>query len=412
MALKTISSCRACGGSKIEPFLDLGEQPFANALLKSPQDAITEKKYPLRLAFCLDCSLVQLMDTADPKELFSNYFWVTGTSSTAKEHAKRFCENVLTFGSQTEPNYILEVASNDGTFLREFIGREEKVLGVDPAANIVDEANRQGIPTECAFFGEAVARSILERHGAPHIAFARNVLPHVADVHDFLKGFQILLGEKGLLVLEVHSAKVILEELHYDSVYHEHLCYFSLKSLKTLLKQFGFQIAKVAESPISGGSIVVFAQKNPKTIDSSVEDYEKLEKQSRINEFYSWQQFEQGVLKHKGDLWKLLNEELQEGREVVGYGASARSSTLLNFCGIDSRHLKKIADQNRRKWGHSTPGTLIPIVDPKEVLNKSCTILVLAWNFFDEIRAYLKKGHFPVKLIRPLPNEPRRFDKI
>lgn len=412
MGLNTISSCRSCGSPKVEKFLDLGRQPFANAFLKSPQDRFKEKKYPLELAFCLSCSLVQLTYTADPKELFSNYLWVTGTSAMAQEYAKQFCEKVVDFtGPLESKDLVLEAASNDGTFLKEFARKGCRVLGVDPAENIAAMANQKGVPTECAFFGRETARKIADQQGPAKVLYARNVLPHVASLHDFLGGLEIILDQKGVLVLEVHSAKAIFEELHYDSVYHEHLCYFSLKSLRELLKQFGFQIARVLESPISGGSLVVFAQKGLKKTDSSVAYYEASEERSGVNRLDQWMLFNKGVQEHKKKLLELLGEELESGRTIIGYGASARSSTLLNFCGIDGQYIKEIADQNRLKRKFYTPGTYIPIYLPEEVFDgrPSVTVLVLAWNFFKEIQALLKeKFLFSGDLICPLPNQPQR----
>lgn len=409
MALKTISSCRACGSSKIEKFLDLGDQPLANAFLKNIQDQFGEKKYPLELAFCHTCSLVQLTYTANPKELFSNYVWVTGTSSTTKKYASRFCKEVLDFTGPLQSNdLVLEVASNDGTFLKEFMQKGCRVLGVDPAENIVAMANREGVPTECVFFGKEVAQTIVSKQGQAQIVYARNVLPHVADLHDFLAGVEIALASDGLLVLEVHYAKDILDGLQYDSIYHEHLCYFSVKSLKNLLSQFDFQIAKIFASPISGGSIVVFAEKLPGRISSSVAVYEKGEEAGRVNDLTGWKDFAARTEIHREMLLSLLEEEAKKKKKIVGYGASARSSTLLNFCGIDSHYLSVIADQNRLKRKHYTPGTHIKILPPDEIFGKSPdTILILAWNFFDEIQTGLReKYRFSGAWIKPFPKEP------
>lgn len=402
MAVTTIKTCRVCESSEIETFLDLGLHPFANAFLKNNSDA--EKKYPLTLSFCHDCSLVQLNETADPKELFSNYVWVTGTSSTAKAYAARFCEEVLSFVKPpSNDGTILEVASNDGTFLKEFTSKGRRVLGIEPAANIAALANSQGVPTECAFFGLEAARGIETKHGRPHVIIARNVLPHVANLHDFMKGFEALLAPDGWLVLEVHDAEAILRELHYDSVYHEHLCYFSLQSLKKLLDQYGFKIAKILSSPISGGSLVVFAGKKAKEAEPRVSDCEE------SNDFQNWGGFARKTHLHRERLLTFLDEEKRQQKRIVGYGASARSSTLLNFCGIDTRYLAAIADQNPIKNQLLTPGTRIPVQSPDAVMAaKPDTILVLAWNFFAEIRNRLReKYQYPGLLLKPLPVEPK-----
>lgn len=250
--------CRACKSTRMIPFFDLGMQPFANALLDTEQIA-NEKRYPLSLCFCEDCKLVQLNYTADPKELFSNYCWVTSTSSTARNYAKKFCEEAMKRKNINKNGYVLEVASNDGTFLKEFQKQDIEVLGVDPAANIVQQANEDGVPTEVAFFGKAVAEEIIAKKGYPEVVYARNVLPHVADLHDFVQGLSTSCSDNNLLILEVHYAGIILDEVHYDSIYHEHLCYFTIASIINLLKQHELYPYDIMYSPISGGSIVLLS---------------------------------------------------------------------------------------------------------------------------------------------------------
>lgn len=408
--MKTITQCRSCNSPVIEPFFNLGEQPFANSLVKDI--TATEKKYSLSLAFCRECQLVQLAETADPAELFSNYFWVTGTSSTAREYADTFCNRVLDVaGSLKSKEYVLEVASNDGTFLKAFQKKGVQVLGVDPAKNIVSMANQEGVPTECGFFGKTVAENISKRFGSPKVAIARNVLPHVANLHDFVEGFATLLHSEGLLVLEVHYGQMILEELHYDSIYHEHLCYFSFRSLENLLKRYGFYVEKVTTSPISGGSIVVYAQQKKKEEDASVENLRETEEAKGTNSFEKWREFARLSFEHRDQLLKLLREAKAKQQHIVGYGASARSSTLLNFCGIGTQYVDMVADQNSLKYNLLTPGTHIPIQDPKVVMaGNPDVVFVLAWNFLDEISKILQTQYgFMGSVLAPLPKTPRLY---
>ena len=255
--MNEIKKCRACDYEKIETFFNLGNQPFANALLKNYE--FLEDKYPLVLCFCPKCNLVQLNHTADPKVLFSNYYWLTSTSSTARSYAKHFCDETLKrLNNSYKISYILEIASNDGTFLKEFQKKNFEVLGVDSAQNISDIANSIGVKTKCGFFGQKLASAIISEYGFPGIIIVRNVLPHVANLHDFLQGIFRCIKDDCLVVIEVHYLKKIIEELHYDSIYHEHLCYFSLNSLERLLNSNGLYIFDIMESQISGGSIVVF----------------------------------------------------------------------------------------------------------------------------------------------------------
>ena len=243
--MKHITACRVCQSSDIKPFFDLGMQPFANSLLTRPDES--ERTYPLSLSWCPECRLVQLNDTADPKELFSHYVWVTGTSSTAREYSKRFYQEVMKRSTLPKSGYALEIASNDGTFLKPFLAHGHRVLGVDPAGNIAEMARMQGVPTQCAFWGGETAQRVVTEHGPAHVVFARNVLPHVANTHDFAEGLGQVLHDDGVLAVEVHYARIILEGLHYDSIYHEHLCYFTLRSLEHLLNRYGLHVFDISD---------------------------------------------------------------------------------------------------------------------------------------------------------------------
>jgi SAM-dependent methyltransferase len=395
-----------CNSKEIVEFFDLGDQPLANSL---PETAnAVEKKYPLSLSWCPVCNLVQLNHTIDPSELFSNYVWVTATSMVAREHARAFCEKALQRKALGKGEYALEIASNDGTFLKPFIERGVDVLGVDPAANIVEMAVADGVPTECGFFGESVAQKVIDTKGKAGIVFARNVMPHVANLHDFVKGMSMCLADDGLLAIEIHYADIICRELHYDSIYHEHLCYFTLKSAETLLKHYGLYVFDIEKSPISGGSVVLYAGKTNSAPSAVLQQYHAKEQESGINSFEVWKQFAEDSFRHKETLLDLLKN--YEGHaQIAAYGASARSSTLLNFCNIGHKSIFAVADQNPLKQGRYTAGTNIPILHPDEVLSKNpdC-ILILAWNFADEIIQILKtKYHYCGTVIIPLPNMPR-----
>lgn len=405
--MKKINKCRICKSKNIKEFFDLGNQPLANSLLKNPDEK--ENFYPLSLSWCPDCNLVQLNHTADPKELFSNYVWVTGTSETAKEHAVNFYKEILSRTENLHEGYTLEVASNDGTFLMPFIENGYKALGVDPAKNIADMATKEGALTICGFFGEELAREIIREYGYAKVVFARNVLPHVANLHDFVKGLRLCLEDKGLLVLEVHYAEKICEELHYDSIYHEHLCYFTLKSIEHLLNQYGLFVFDIEKSPISGGSLILYIKKNKTEEKPIVQSYRKIEKEIKLNELSRWRDFATRAYSHREELLKIVNDLKKEGKSIVGYGASARSSTLLNFCGIDTRFISMIADQNPIKQGFYSAGTHILIDSPEKVMKKTPNyVFILAWNFADEIIDILRRRfNYTGKCIIPLPNNPK-----
>jgi len=405
--METIIPCRICKSKEIISFFNLGKQPLANSLLRSLDEK--EKFYPLSLSYCQDCNLVQLNQTIEPEELFSEYVWVTGTSKTAREFSEIFYKELTSRYRKLKKGegYILEIGSNDGTFLLPFIREGYKVLGIDPAKNIVDIAKVNGIATKCGFFGTKIAKEILKEHGPAQIVFARNVLPHVANTRDFVKGLRMCLHESGTLAIEVHYAKKILEELHYDSIYHEHLCYFTFKTLERLLNDFQLFIYDIMESPISGGSVVIYAKKYKVKETPIVQSYRDREREEKVNDFSSWEDFANRAFLHRKELLDILHNVSKEGM-IAGYGASARSSTLLNFCGINSNLISIIADQNPLKQKRFTAGSHIPIDSPEVVMNKNPKyILILAWNFAKEIMENLKnKFNYRGGVIIPLPNSP------
>ena len=406
MLMETISACRVCGSKNIELFFDLGKQPLANSL----PDRADEKDeiFPLSLSYCHNCSLVQLNETIDPEKLFSHYLWLTGTSLTAHKHAQAFFEAVIARTPQARNKYVLEIASNDGTFLIPFQKEKFLVLGIDPAQNVAAMAREAGIPTDPLFFGAKTAKDIIAANGQAEIVFARNVLPHVAGTRDFVEGLSTCLSDTGTLAIEAHYAKVIQEDLHYDSIYHEHLCYFTVKSMEALLNDFGLYVFDVTESPISGGSLVYYAKKQKANPSASLAKYREEEARTKTNEFARWKDFADRSFAHRDKLLAILKDEKNKNRKIAGWGASARSSTLLNFCGITTDILPVIVDLNQLKQGRFTAGTHIPIKNADDVMGtKPDCIFLLAWNFKDEITKHLT-SHYSFKgdCVLPFPKEP------
>ena len=407
---KTIHECRACESPKPEVFFTLGDQPPANSLRKELHEKLPQ--VPLTLGYCHACSLIQLMDTVDPKYLFSTYVWVTGTSSTASEYSKEFFQKaVARYGKGLSPNArILEIASNDGTFLKVFRDHGFSVLGVDPAINIAAKANAAGIPTEAVFFGTEIARRISAQRGTSDIVFARNVLPHVSTLHDVVQGIGESLSQDGLAIIEFHSAQKILEELHYDSIYHEHLCYFSLKPLEKLFERYGMFGVDLDVSPISGGSHVLYLSKNRRPPSEALERA-RVHENSLMNTWAACREFAGKSERHRNLLVNLVRETKDQGKRIIGYGASARSSTLLNFCRLSQSDLECIADQSPYKHNLFTPGTDIPILAPEQAMAiKPDAILLLAWNFEREILEILRSRFgFTGEVILPLPLDPQKL---
>ncbi len=401
-----IKKCRVCDSQSLKPFLDLGKQPLVNSLLKYEEDR--EKVYPLALVWCSKCKLVQLDYTVDPKKLFSTYVWVTNTSKAANEFSDRFCDKLISRASGDKNNYVLEIASNDGTFLKPFQKRGYQVLGIDPAENIVEMANAAGVPTRCIFWSGEAAKKLVKEKGKAKIIFARNVLAHVSNPQDFVYGISEALDDKGVVAIETHYGRKIQEELQYDSIYHEHLCYFTLKNIEKLLNSAGLFVFDVLLGPISGGALIVYARKTKNKESKEVVRWRHEEEKARVNNFSNWKNFRDNVFAHRSKLLEILGEAKKSG-VVVGWGASARSSILLNFCGIDFKIISSIIDLNPLKQGKLTAGTHIKIVRPEEAFKKTPSLVfITGWNFSEEIIDSLRnKWGYRGRCLIPLPGEPR-----
>lgn len=401
----TIDRCRVCDGAGIAPVFDLGRQPLANSLRRDVTEVLPT--FPLAICRCETCGTIQLTETVSPDILFKHYVWVTGTSEGARQYSRVFADRMV---ERSKPGrlFAVEVASNDGTFLKRFAERGDRVLGVDPAQNIAAMAQADGIPTLAEFFGLEVARRLVAEHGEADVVFARNVIPHVANVIDVVSGMAHCLSADGTGAIEFHRADVILEELHYDSIYHEHVCYHSLHSMSWLLERCGLIPYDVATSPISGGSLVVYFSKTRRQPTAALEAMQARERDLGIGGAKAWQDFAVRCERHRAALKALVAERVNAGKRVIGYGASARSSTLLNYCGIDAAQLTVVADRAPLKHDTFTPGTNIPIVSPaKAFATKPDAVLLLGWNFRDEILGQIVAEHgWHGDVLIPLPGDP------
>ena len=280
----TVTSCRICSSNQLTEILDLGNQPPANSLYSSSESP--PMKIPLRTLFCNDCKSLQLGESVNPEFLFGKYLWVTGTSRTAFKYSKLFAERALKKITSDDP-FIVEIASNDGTFLKEFKRNNCEVLGIDPAKNIAKLAISEGIPTEIEFFNKDIADYILKYRRPADIAIARNVIPHVKEIHSVIYGLKTLISTNGVGVIEFHDSSLLLQEIQYDYIYHEHLFYFTLYSIQNLLKQYDLYVFDVERSPISGGSWVIFFSSTKKDKSERLERAEKLEDENKINHLKS-----------------------------------------------------------------------------------------------------------------------------
>jgi len=394
----TIQRCRLCSSFQIQEVLSLGEQPPANSLhnIFDKPDAI-----PLTLMQCGECSTLQLRETVDPSYLFEEYYWVTGTAKATLEFSEKFPKIIQEkIGSVKK---VLEIASNDGTFLKSFQKNNIEVLGVEPAKNISEIAIAAGVPTENIFFSRENALAIKEKYGSFDLIIARNVIPHIENLDDVANGIFELLKEKGTLAIEFHYAGEILNGLQYDSIYHEHIFYFTVKTLEEFFAKKQIHMFDCDYSPLSGGSIIAYFSAIKKPVSDEQKKLIDKEVTSGLNLHSCWSDFGKKVHLHKKNMISIMTQLL--GFKTLAYGASARSSTLMNFCEINNKIIEYVIDNSPLKQGKYTAGTNIKIVSVQEVdLNKYDYILITAWNFKEEIISSLKKLGYKNKFIIPLPN--------
>jgi len=389
-------NCRICK-NKLDNILDLNKQPPANSLFKKKKP----KKFPLVLAYCKKCVLLQLTEFPNKKYLFNKYFWVTGTSSSAKTFAKIFYKKISNL-TKKQSN-IFEIASNDGTFLKEFKKNKHNILGIDPAKNISKIANSRGIKTIAKFFNYSTAIEI-KKNFQPDIIFARNVIPHVSNLKSVIKGISHLCKNETKVAIEFHYAGEIFKDLQYDSIYHEHIFYFSVRSLSKIFEKFGLYSNDYFISPMSGGSVVLIFSKNKKKISHNLKKKIKHEADIRLNQYNTWKVFAKKVKNHKIKFKNLIINQLKRNGKFFAYGASARSSTLLNYTEIDNKYIDFIIDQNELKDEHYSPGSNVKILKFEKVsklINKYKHMILLAWNFEREIKKFLLEKKFKGKIIVP-----------
>tara|TARA_A100001011_G_scaffold396092_2_gene493034 strand:+ start:328 stop:1533 length:1206 start_codon:yes stop_codon:yes gene_type:complete len=392
------SVCQICN-SNLTEILDLKRQPPANSLHKNKKKQV---QFPLVLAFCKSCSLVQLTKFPNKKVLFNKYFWVTETSSTAKKFSKVFYNKISKL-IKNKSN-ILEIASNDGTFLVPFKRNGHNILGIDPAKNISKLANLRGIKTLPFFFDYKISKKI-KNFFLPDFIFARNVIPHVSQLKSVINGIQYLSNDKTLIAIEFHYAGEILKDLQYDSIYHEHIYYFTIRSISKIFEKYNLYPFDFFLSPISAGAVVLFFSKEQKKMSYNLKKKIENENRTKINHLQTWKNFSKRVKLHAYNFKKKIHKIKNKEGKLFAYGASARSSTLLNFSNLNHKFIDFVIDQNKLKSNHYTPGTNIIIKQFKSVkkdINKYKNMILLAWNFEKEIKKILLKNKYKGKIILPL----------
>lgn len=389
--------CRACSSSKLLLFLQLGPTPVPNGFLRAHHRHKAEKFYPLDVCFCKDCGLVQLAHVVSPKVMFRNYVYIPSTSVTMRTHFASLARQAIKVAGAKKGDLSLDIGSNDGTLLKSFKSLGMKILGVDPAENLVKKANKEGVKTICALFTKEIVLQIKKKYGAAKIITATNVIAHVHDLHDFFEGIKILLSDRGLLIAEFPYLIDLVDKVEFDTIYQEHLSYFSITPFEKLLKKHGLYLTDVQRLPVHGGSVRVFVSKQPEKSSSRVKKLLRLEKKKEILDPQTYLKFRRKVDRVRHELVQLLWKLRLENKKIVGYGASAKGNIILNYCRIGPETLDYIVDSISYKQGKFTPGMHIPIYPESKLLqDQPDYTLLLAWNFADEIinkqAEYRKKG--------------------
>ena len=396
--------CRGCGSTDAHVILDMGKMPLANAFVTDESDDADAFRAPLSLVMCEHCNLIQLGQQADREQLFRNYLWVTGTSDAAARHAPWLSQRLAERYLDADRNLLVEIASNDGFFLQHYRDAGFAIQGVDPS-NVAGEANERGLPTIQDFFGKAVAERIVTEQGKAQVVVARNVIGHSSELRDLFAGVDHLLADDGHFVIEHPYGYLLRSEVQYDQVFHEHVSYPTIQSVSNLLAEFGMKIVDIDFVNMNGGSMLIDAARLADPAPEAGHEMRAFEKFIRLNEAAGWDEFRDTVLRQRTALVDLLKTLKNEGKSVGGYGAAAKSMTMLNFCGIDTELVEVFADANPKKQGLMCPGVRIPVVSPNELLErKPDYILIGAWNLKTEIIRQLReeKG-FAGKFIIPLP---------
>jgi SAM-dependent methyltransferase len=388
-----VAVCRACGGRLAVTMADLGMQPASNAFLDSQAAFQHEKRYPLRAKVCERCKLVQVDYDVAPQELFGNYVYFSSYSDDWLAHAKAYCDMARKRFALDSTSLVVELASNDGYLLKNFLTMGIPVLGIDPSDTVAAAAAKIGVPTRVEFFGAALAQDLVRQGHQADLIIGNNVLAHVPQLNDFIAAIALLLRPNGNVTIEFPHLLELIKHVEFDTIYHEHFSYFSVHAIEQVFARHGLRLYDLERLPTHGGSLRIFAAHAARadlTDSAALREVRAQENAAGLLDLATYLKFSKRVEECRDSVLAFLAAAKRDGKQVAAYGAAAKGNTLLNFCSVTPQDIAFVADRNPHKQNKFLPGTHIPVVSPEDLMRaKPDYVLILPWNLREEIQQQL-----------------------